>query len=275
MNVIVFGSTGMLGGYVSKYLGQNYKVTNIDRRQIDVESESPLLEARLLNQLYRFSSKDSIIVNCIGMIKPQVDKYGVSRAIQVNSVFPRKLANYCQGLKDPINMIHITTDCVFAGKPVDVPYTEKSLHDATDVYGKTKSLGEPENCTVIRTSIIGEEKETKRSLVEWIKSNTGKPVNGYINHCWNGVTCLQLAKVIEEMIVGNLYWQGVRHVFTPQAVTKYTLVDTINTVYDLNMSVAPVKSDVSCDRTMGSIHGPLFQIPSLEEQIKEMREFKL
>jgi hypothetical protein len=48
--------------------------------------------------------------------------------------------------------------------------------------------------TIIITSIIGEENFNKLSLIEFIKSRKNNTINGYINHHWNGVTCLQLAK---------------------------------------------------------------------------------
>ena len=68
-----------------------------------------------------------------------------------------------------MKLIHITTDCVFTG--LTGFYTETSTHDSLDIYGKTKSLGEPEKATVIRTSIIGEELYNKKSLLEWVKTN--------------------------------------------------------------------------------------------------------
>lgn len=39
-----------------------------------------------------------------------------------------------------MHLIQIATDCVYSGKKGD--YLESDLHDPTDVYGKTKSLGE-------------------------------------------------------------------------------------------------------------------------------------
>ena len=53
-------------------------------------------------------------------------------------------------------MIHVTTDCVFSGK--DGNYNENSIHDETNDYGISKSLGELCDTTIIRTSIIGENK---------------------------------------------------------------------------------------------------------------------
>ena len=94
-----------------------------------------------------------VIINCIGTIKPRVDSLGDLNAILVNSVFPRVLANVCETLG--VNMIHPTTDCVYTGTKGS--YDETDKYDVNDVYGMSKALGEPNNCTVIRTSIIGEE----------------------------------------------------------------------------------------------------------------------
>ena len=32
----------------------------------------------------------------------------------------------------------------------------------------------------------------KLSFLEWVRNNTGNTVNGYTNHLWNGVTCLEI-----------------------------------------------------------------------------------
>ena len=149
-------------------------------------------------------------------------------------------------------MIHITTDCVFSGKKGN--YIETDEHDITDVYGRTKSLGEPNNCTIIRTSIIGEEKGQSRSLVEWIKSVKNEEVNGFVNHRWNGVTCLQLSKVIEEIINNNLWWSGVRHIHSPNWVNKGQLVNMVSDIYDLNVTVNLVDTDERVNRTLSSIY---------------------
>ena len=72
-----------------------------------------------------------------------------------------------------------------------------------------KSLGEPENACIIRTSIIGQEETHKKSLLEWILLNKDKEINGYVNHLWNGVTCLTLANIIQNIIHDKLFWKGI------------------------------------------------------------------
>ena len=144
------------------------------------------------------------------------------------------------------------------------------------MYGKSKSLGEPENCTVVRTSIIGEEVSNGRSLLEWVKSNKNGSANGFLNHFWNGLTCLEVAKFIErEFLVKNNYWQGVKHVFSNK-INKAELLNLINKYYDLNINVNPTNAPIFCDRSMVSIYETSdFNIPSLEKQIEEMSNFNI
>lgn len=265
-HIKILGSNGMLGRYVYhhfQYLN-NYKVTGITRKEFDVEKDS-------INKLFPLTNCPNVIINCIGVIKPRVDELGVLPSILVNSVFPHVLSNECYNQN--IKMIHITTDCVFSGKKG--LYTEEDEHDVTDTYGRTKSLGEPSNCTVIRTSIIGEEANQKRSLVEWIKSNKNSNINGFINHQWNGVTCLQLSKVIHKIIDTQTYWNGVRHVFSNK-LNKYELLNIINDVYNLNINITPIESKTPCDRSLSTVYLEIndsFDIPDLYNQIEEMHDF--
>ena len=268
MRIIILGSSGMLGRYVSSYFKENgYNTVNIDRSSFEVDENTNKTSIHNLFEKHGINSSD-IIINCIGLIKPQVDKYGVCLSIIVNSLFPNLLANTCQ-IRN-IRMIHITTDCVFSGKKGS--YTENDAHDVSDIYGRTKSLGEPANCTVIRTSIIGEEINQKRSLVEWIKSNINKEVNGFEDHFWNGMTCLQVAKVIEQIIKMGNFWLGIKHIYS-NIVNKYELLQLVNEVYHLNIKVNKVKSNNFCDRTMASVNELQFNIPPLKQQIIEMKKF--
>ena len=168
-------------------------------------------------------------------------------------------------------MIHITTDCVFSGK--DGNYDENSIPDEINDYGLSKSLGELCKGTIIRTSIIGEEANNKRSLLEWVVSNKGNTINGFTNHMWNGITCLQLAKIIDIIIRDDLYWNGVQHIFSPRSVSKYELVSMINDVYKLNITVISVDAELGTNKTISSIHDNLFEIQDLSEQITEMCDY--
>lgn len=259
----------MLGKYVSSYFqNKNFDVINFSRKHLDI-SKDDLNGLESLLVYYKIS-RDDVIINCAGTIKPRVDELGEKNAIMVNSIFPRNLSEVVNKFNS--KLIHVTTDCVFSGKTG--LYDENSTHDVHDVYGRTKSLGEPSDCTVIRTSIIGEELGQSRSLLEWVKSRKGMDANGFTNHNWNGVTCLQLAKVIKNIVVNSSYWEGVRHIFSPEPVTKEELLHIINDAYNLNISINPTTAAEKCYRTLSTIYDDephkLFGIPTIEEQISEL-----
>ncbi len=266
MKVYVLGPNGMLGKYVSKYLGQSYDVIELTRRHIDA---AQVTQEKLTAALHHLGvTKGDILINCMGTIKPRVDELGDLNAIQVNSVFPRLLAN--SAIYFGANLIHPTTDCVYSG--LKGYYDESDKYDVSDVYGMSKAMGEPSNCTVIRTSIIGEEIGQGRSLVEWVKSSANKTVNGFTNHYWNGVTCLQFAKICGEIIKGNLFWKGTKHIYSNK-LNKKELVETISEVYDLNIMVNPMETPVMCDRSLSTNGAVVWDVPSLKQQIIEMKEF--
>jgi len=269
MNIYVLGSNGMLGSYTLKYLSLKFNVTSINRDKIDASNSTEDSIGNTL-KLLKIKSGD-VIINCIGSIKPRVLELGDLNAIKVNSIFPRLLANACETLG--IKLIHPTTDCVYSG--LKGSYNEKDGRDATDVYGMTKALGEPNNCTIIRTSIIGEEINQKRSLIEWVKSNKNSEIYGYTNHFWNGITCLEFAKICKKIIIGNLYWNGVRHVHS-DVYSKYALLELINKNYELGIKIVPKIPRNYCDRTISTIHEKFLNklnIIPLKKQIKELKKF--
>jgi dTDP-4-dehydrorhamnose reductase len=268
MKIYILGSKGMLGTYVYTYFTEKkFTVKEINREVLDASAQT---ENSLEHTLIEFGlEKGDVVINCIGTIKPRVDQLGDLNAILVNSVFPRILANVCE--KNNWNLIHPTTDCVFSGKKGN--YNENDKYDIDDVYGMSKALGEPKNCTIIRTSIIGEEVGNKRSLVEWVKSQKNKNVSGFLNHFWNGITCLEWSKLVEKIISDGDFWKGTKHFVSPTKVSKYELVDMISKSYNLNLEINPINSDITVDRTLSTKFENKYEIKELSKQIVEMAEF--
>ena len=91
------------------------------------------------------------------------------------------------------------------------------------------------------------------SLLQWVVSNKDKTINGYNNHYWNGVTCLRLAQILHKMVERELYWKGVSHIFS-NIVSKYDLLQYINKIYNLNITVDSIKCDQEIDKTLASKH---------------------
>jgi dTDP-4-dehydrorhamnose reductase len=167
-----------------------------------------------LQEIEKSWPRESYIINAVGLIPQR--KVAAAAAdemsyVRINGLFPHILQLIAQ--QHGHALIHITTDCVFNGTD-GMPHRATDYPTETGIYGASKSIGEPANATIIRTSIIGlEPHEPKVSLLEWVlgASKRGeKQLRGYQNHHWNGVTCHQLAKFIDFIITKEMLWSGVK-----------------------------------------------------------------
>jgi len=262
---VVLGANGMLGYAVRSYFSRKGDtVVALGRGEFDIACEPMSKLEGLLGDADR-------VINCAGVIKPRIAEMRVEDVLKVNSIFPRNLARLCNRLEIPL--YHVTTDCVYTGN--DGGYTEESYFDADDVYGLTKNAGDAADCMVLRTSIIGEEQGPSRSLLEWARSQSGKQVNGFVNHRWNGVTTVHLAEIIERIESDGLYASGIHHVHSPDTVNKAELLEILDAVYELGLTIQPVDAASGCDRSMASVL-PLsatVATKSIRQQVEEMRAF--
>lgn len=269
IKIIIFGSNGMLGRYIHKYFDslKKYEIYPITRKDFDINVENlPKLDTFLK----KYIDESTCVINCAGLIPQRSNNICEYNYYVINTAFPVLLSKICK--KYGAKMIQPTTDCVFDGSLGN--YTENDEHSEKSNYGISKSLGEPHECTVIRSSIIGEEVDNKVSLLEWVKNSKGT-INGWNNHLWNGVTCLQYSKILHQIIKDNIFWEGVMHIYSPVTKSKYELACIIKDVYDLNIQINETSAGKIVDKTLKSIHktNDLFNIPPLEKQIKDIKDF--
>lgn len=267
MKIIILGSTGLLGNTVTKYFLNNTKheisYTHRDQK-VKLENSSIYFDA--LNADFSILNEYDYVLNCIGIIKPfMLDD--LEKNIYINSIFPRKLAEYCD--KKNIKLIHITSDCAFSGK--DGHYDEDSPHDCLDEYGKSKSLGEPQNCMVLRTSIIGEEIHKNASLISWAKSMKGKEINGFVNHWWNGITTKHYAEICNQIIEKDLFQKDIFHIFSTD-ITKCDLLRLIDKKYNLDLKIVEFNDKFSINRTLRTKKELIskIQIKHISKQVEEL-----
>jgi len=265
MKIILFGSSGMLGNYVFNVLKLDYKVICVTRKEYNIiNDEWGKLKVIFENNL----NENDVIINCAGIIPQKYKDENIETYIKVNTLFPHKLNEFAKLYN--IKLIHITTDCVYDGSNGN--YIVDDIHSAKNIYGISKSLGEPQEATIIRTSIIGEELSGKKSLIEWIKSNKNGKINGFINHLWNGVTCLTLSKIIKKIIKENLFWYGVKHIHSPNIVTKYDLCCYVNEIYNLNIEINKSEDVIIKNMTLLDKE-QTFEIDNIYNQIFEQKIF--
>jgi dTDP-4-dehydrorhamnose reductase len=285
--VLILGGSGMIGTGLAQSLqaaGISVEITSrsgdsIDRLPGVVVHKFEALTDSLAEVFADLKSGD-FVINCIGMVKSLInddDRQSRDRAIFLNATFPSQIAEVAEAQQ--LKVLQMATDCVFSGRVGS--YSESAKHDALDVYGKTKSLGEVPSPAVmnLRVSVIG---KGSQGLYHWVSSQPqDATISGYLDHQWNGITSLEYGRIIAGIVRDGLYESGVHHIVPTGSVNKNELVKMIAANAGRNdLQIRPTNSGKSVDRTLAT-NAPAFNaklwaaagranVPTVAELIAEI-----
>jgi dTDP-4-dehydrorhamnose reductase len=284
MKVLILGASGMLGnavlrvlseaadldvwgtarsGSVLKFFGNDVAkkiLTGIDVENIDAINDV-MVEVR-----------PDVVINCVGVVKQLAQADDPLKVLPINAMLPHRLAKVAAVAG--ARVIHISTDCVFSGDKGN--YLESDVSDATDLYGKSKHIGELQypHTVTLRTSIIGHELQHPHSLIDWFLSQQGT-CRGFTNAIFSGLPTVVLAMVIRDVVLRQSALHGLYHVSAPP-ISKYDLLRLVAEVYGKNIDIQPDASLV-IDRSLDSSRfkeATGYATPSWEEMIKLMNLYK-
>lgn len=258
MKVLILGGTGMLGhklwltfrkrfdtfvtirGSYEKYKSLNLFDPDRTFSKVDVENKKSL--QRAFEKI-----KPDVVVNAVGIIKQLPEAQEEILSIKINSLFPQELAALADhfGTK----LIHMSTDCVFSGKKGN--YSEDDIPDPTDLYGRTKLLGEVNRKPhlTIRSSIIGRDFFHRLGLLEWFLGRSpGEKVRGFTNAIYTGLTTGTMAQTIAWILEKHSSLSGLTQIAS-QPIDKYSLLKMLQKAFDLDRELVPFE-DFYCDRSL-------------------------
>ncbi|TNJ09745.1 dTDP-4-dehydrorhamnose reductase family protein [Aeromonas veronii] len=259
MNVLILGATGMLGYSLFSNLADYAELTvkgtvrNIDGKQaffekyqdklllgIDVTDIASIEQAII-------EAKPDVVFNCIGLIKQHDIAKQHLAAIEINALLPHQLAALCDQYGS--RLIHFSTDCVFDGK--QGMYQEADLPTATDLYGKSKCLGEVNygRHLTLRTSIIGHELDSAVSLVDWFLSQRGA-VKGFSKAVFSGLPTCYIAKLLADNILNKPDLCGLYHL-SAEPIDKHSLISLVAEIYGRSIEINE-SAQLVIDRSLDS-----------------------
>ena len=208
------------------------------------------------------------IINCIGAI-PQKYSEDATKYKSLNIDLPEFLEKLNK------RIIHPSTDCEFSGKIEKLKkYNKTDKRDAEDEYGKSKAFiskkieSKFKNTKIIRTSIIGRELKNHLSLLDWTLTGS-EPINGYVDHYWNGITTLQWCKICQRLIDNWEMSPKINQFGTEKIISKYELIKTIIKIYNKKRKVIKYNTGKEINKCLESD----FILPSIEKQIAELKDF--
>ena len=258
MKVLVLGHHGMLGNAVHKFFKKRgYDVLTTEERWSD---SSFIKEVR--------DSGADFIINCIGAI-PQ--KYGSDKMYSLNVRLPVFLD------KIGVPVIYPSTDCEFSGDliaPLKYKKTDHKDVSKGDAYGYTKAttsllaVSAFHNTKVIRTSIIGHEESSSKSLLDWFLRYEGDYVRGYDNAYWNGITTLQWAIIAEGIVLSWEHYDIITQVGT-EGLSKYQLLCVMRDVYEKDIEIDRVLIEKPVNKMLESD----IVVPDIRDQLITLRMF--
>jgi dTDP-4-dehydrorhamnose reductase len=232
--LLILGHRGMLGHMVAKYFADKCDCQFIEEKFPSEEFE---------NKVKNFEG--NYIINCIGAIPQKTNIF------DINYELPAWLVENVK-----CNVIHPGTDCEMDDDPYGV--SKKRASDYIKLYSN--------NTKIIKSSIIGPEINSSKSLLCWFLNSVGE-VNGYKNSLWNGITTLEWAKKCET-IIKNWSSFDTETIVQSECISKYDLLHIIKEVYQKNISIVPFENKL-IDKCLD---GDILTI-SIKEQIVELKNF--
>ena len=233
MKVVVLGASGLIGHKLFEKLSKRYETYGTLRLKVEVYDNDffkdydnfiDQIDVHDFNNLIKNLNRinHDVILNCVGITKRKNEINLPLESIYVNSIFPHKLLNWA--ISNNKRLIHFSTDCVFNGKEGN--YSELSLTNSEDNYGRTKALGEvnSKNGLTIRSSFIGRELLTNSELLEWFLSQKNESIKGFKNAMYSGVSTNFLAKTVGDIIEFFPELYGLRQLSIKNPISKYDLL---------------------------------------------------
>lgn len=277
--VLVLGADGMLGHKLFLGLRGDFDVVGSVRSDADLMKAHPFFtvadtlfgrDVRSADVLARTfdEARPDIVLNAVGIVKQRPISTDVLQSLELNAVLPHRLASLCA--ERGARLIHMSTDCVFAGTRGG--YVETDIPDATDTYGRTKLLGEVtgDGCLTLRTSIIGLELARFRSLIEWFLRQES-PVSGYRRAIFSGLTTTELTRLVATILTEHPDLSGLYHVAS-EPISKFDLLSRFARIAGLEVQIRPDDATV-IDR---SLNGARFagrtgyRVPDWDHMLTEL-----
>lgn len=244
MRILILGASGMLGHMLfAELLRRGLDVWGSartpfackpewrERLRFGLDACDPATVTEVVSAL-----EPDVLINAVGLVRQLPEGRLPLPCLMVNAVFPWRLQELCA--QRGIRLIHYSTDCVFDGRKGS-PYVEEDAPTATDIYGRSKFLGEvaAENALTIRTSIIGPELRGRHSLLEWFLAQEG-PVSGYTGAIYSGLPTSEQARVLAGHVLLHAGLHGLYQV-SAAPISKYELLRLFNEAYHKGVSITP------------------------------------
>lgn len=261
MMILILGGSGMIGHQFFKHFSRPNSPVNVRvtlREGLAAYRSCGLftsenayagVDVRSLDRVSDIFAefRPNVVVNAVGIVKQLPSAKEAIPCIELNALLPHRLSLLCRDIG--ARLVQLSTDCIFSGQKGN--YRESDPSDAEDLYGRTKFLGElhDTHCLTLRTSSVGFELGSRKGLLEWFLSQRGS-VKGFRNAIYTGLTTVELARVLEFLLIRHPGASGLYQV-SGDKITKYDLLHLFGKHLHHDIEIIP-DENFHCDRSLDS-----------------------
>jgi dTDP-4-dehydrorhamnose reductase len=269
--ILLLGSSGMLGSYISKYL-------EIDGAELIPASRESIddFDFNKPDKVITFikSVKPAIIINAVACISLDFCEKNPEISHQINAITPGIISEHCK--QNGIYFLHISTDHFFSDDddkkhPEDFPVSITNQYAASK-YRAEKIILTNDLALVLRTSIIGRTIKNQ-SFLDWAinQINSQQTITLFNDAFSSFIHCNQFVSILKILIMkkaSGLYNVASSDVFT-KADFVIKLADLMNVKINyklVSVNSSEIKRANSCGLDTNKISSELgIKCPSFDE----------
>jgi dTDP-4-dehydrorhamnose reductase len=199
MNILITGSSGNIGNYLVRHLGEKHNIIGFEKDQLNISDRKEATQ--ILTAI-----KPDVVIHAAALTNIDYCEVNEKKAYEINTIGTFNIAGTCNSLNIP--MVYLSTGYVYSGTK-DTPYCEKDSCSPVNIYGKTKLAAENLVRTIcskyfiLRTSwVFGGE----ACFVKQVLKNTDIPIfmssTEVLNATYIGDLCSAIDKVISSEAYG-------------------------------------------------------------------------
>ena len=242
MKILVTGCNGQLGREMINQLeskktkGEPIELLKCDKESLDISNFEDVYT-------YILEKKPEVIINCAAFTNVDLSEEKVDLAYKINALGSKNLAIASEKVKS--KLVYISTDYVFKGDK-KTPYREDDTTNPTNIYGKSKFLGEQytkDFCSryfIIRTAwLYGDGNNFVKTMLRLSESK--KEINVVDDQVGSPTSTKELAVCVLNLI--NTEYYGTYHGTNNGFCSWYEFAKKIFEIKNIDVKVNPITSD--------------------------------
>jgi len=241
-NILILGSSGLLGSYLVKTLSKNHTIFSSSR---DLDSDFIFSFPTFESDLTQFINKNDIdyIINTIGYTNVDLCEENPHLAYELNSKLAGSVLNSINNSPNDCMQIYISTDSFYSnGNSIEQDVLPESIYSLSKLQGE--NLADQRRAIILRTNFYGKScSKHKISFSDWILESLKKDqtINGFEDVIFSPISLERLSSCIQAILKNPI--PGIFNLGAIDSISKYEFCLMVAEKYGYSVNnIKPIKA---------------------------------